>query len=186
MLGRGQPACWDCVRFGVRGHLDAAGAWAWGSTAAACTALQRACATAASNPPTRRREDNQAADELANLAVDVDEAVTELGRWTARGATHAGDRRRAAALLVHSMQIEGRCGGAAAARQRAWGPGVARRAGGSSQPGSAFLHQRPKLPTNPDPAPKSTHPMQEQCSCPLRPIHITASLHTRGSQAASP
>jgi hypothetical protein len=61
------------------------------------------------NPP-RCREDNQAADELANLAVDVDQAIDELGAWTARGGARAGDRSRAVALLARNMQIEGRCG----------------------------------------------------------------------------
>ena len=52
------------------------------------------------------REDNAPADELANLAVDADEAVDELGRATAAGRPPG--REAAVGLLARRMQIEGR------------------------------------------------------------------------------
>ncbi len=56
-------------------------------------------------PPTAR-EDNAPADELANLAVDVDEAISEIGRWT-RGK-RAGERGEVVGYLADKMQIENR------------------------------------------------------------------------------
>lgn len=52
------------------------------------------------------REDNAPADELANLAVDVDEAISEVGRLEAAG--RAGGRLEVVDLLARRMQIEGR------------------------------------------------------------------------------
>jgi hypothetical protein len=57
----------------------------------------------------RAREDNAAADELANLSVDVGMAVERIGTLSEAG--RAGDRAAVVATLAEAMQVdEERCG----------------------------------------------------------------------------